>query len=185
MLHRETCHAQREEPGAIGTDCRECVRRVAPGIRFLDDGAVCHHLVVGRGRHDELTRCLVGGVIDERQPVAAEIGPVIREERALAVAVVPDAETLRGRALVGHDEAEPGALGPRRRQRHRQTPPVMGERRGRAVHEHARDRHALAVGTGSGGDEIEANLAHVWLLHPENRWRLRRQLCPSRPGEGQ
>ena len=90
---------------AIGTDCFQCVEAAAVAeVGLLLQQAVGDDLVARGGRDDELAGGLVVGVVDRRQPPAGLVGPVVAEERPLAVPVLADPQAGGWDSAIGHRE---------------------------------------------------------------------------------
>ena len=119
-------------------------------VHRLDEHPVRHDLVLGLRRDQELPRCLVGGMIDHRQPVSGAVEPVLAECRPVAVDGVDNQQSTVGHAVVadGKGHVLPG----RRLRRYRQVQPIVAvlERHRGAAGSHAGHVHPLAIRRGRG-----------------------------------
>ena len=93
------------EPGGDGHRLPPVGEAALAGqVGLLDAQAVGDHLVVRGRRHPKLAGGLVVGVVDGGQPVARLVGPVVAEERAVAVLVLADEQAGGGDAVIAHGE---------------------------------------------------------------------------------
>ena len=101
VMDGEPRDAEREQPRRDG-DGLLPMRAPQPAgqVHFLSQQTVGHHLIVRRRRDDELPGRLVVGMVDRREPLACAVRPALAEDRALAVNVLDQAQSLRGDAAV-------------------------------------------------------------------------------------
>ncbi len=131
-MRREARDRQRVKPrrnrhGLLPVRAPHAARQVD----LFNQQSVRHHLIlVGRG-HDELAGGLVVRVIDHWQPIADQVGPVLAEERSLAVHVVADAQACRRQASIPDRERE--FLSGFRIRRQHQVQAVVGVREDQVV----------------------------------------------------
>ena len=147
VVHREAGDAEHVEPG--GDRDRLPPVGQAPAVAevgLLDQQAVRHDLVVGRGGHQHLGGGLVVGMVERGQPLPRLDRPVVAEEGPLAVLVVRDQQAGRGDAAVAHDERAPLARAARGLEADREAVVRVLERPRRAALGHGAHRHALVGG---------------------------------------
>ncbi len=79
----------------------------APQIDLLHQQPVGHHLISRRRRHQELAGRLIGGMVDHRQPLTRQRGPVPTEEGAVAELVLRDVQARARHAVIPNRELPP------------------------------------------------------------------------------
>jgi hypothetical protein len=117
MVNGELRHPDIVQPG--GNRHRLLPVRLPAAVPQIDgllDQPVGHHLVFRGRRHHELARRLVRGMIDGRQPLMRQIGPVDAEKTALPEFVLYDLEPIGRNAAVLHRERSPFPIFRRREQ---------------------------------------------------------------------
>ena len=177
MARSELRHADVVEPcGDRHGLVPVCEAAAVAKVDLFFERPIRHHLILRRSGHDEFARRFVVRVVDRRQPLMREVGPVRAEEASLSVFVVRDFQPAGGSAMVADGELAEAAG--RRREWQRDSPAgvLEGDRsalRGDGIHVHC-------VG------EVECQARNTGLHHPHPHRGFARDLTavvPQRDAE--
>ncbi len=138
-------------------------------VRLLFQQSVGDHLVARGGRDEEFAGRLVARMVDRRQPPAGLVGPVVAEERPLAVPVLADPQAGGWDSAIGYRIRAALARFRRRVQDDSESVGLvlMGDRGVSGLD--PGDRHPFAR---CGRRQVERELLHAVLEEPQVDERL-------------